>query len=328
MSTPFRWGILGPGNIANKFADGLAHSPNSVIGAVASRTKSRADEFAKEFNGEKAYGSYEELAQDSSLDAIYIATPHSEHISGAKLCLEHGRPVLVEKPFTINAAQANEVIELARSKKVFLMEGMWTRFFPAMAKLRELVKAGEIGEVKMVHADFGFMSGVDPKSRLYDPALGGGALLDVGIYPVSFACMILGIPNKSASLATLGSTNVDEITGTILQYNSGAIAVLSTAIRSNTQRQVYVLGETGSIHVGGVWWAPNQITVKRNGKDDEVLDFAYPGSGFQFEADEVQKCVREGKLESEILPLSETLAIMKLLDEIRGQIGLKYPADR
>jgi predicted dehydrogenase len=332
---PFRWGILGPGGIAKKFADGLRYSPGAVIGAVGSRSQERGDDFARQFGVPTVHASYEELVSNPNLDAIYIATPHSGHAPCAKLCIEHGKPVLVEKPFTINAAEAKSVIDLARSKGVFCMEGMWTRFFPAMAKLRELVKEGAIGEVKMIHADFGFRTDINPAGRIWDTALGGGALLDVGIYPVSFARMLLGIPTDAVSLANLGTTNVDEVTGIVLKFKNGAVAVLSTGIRVNTPLQAIVLGENGSIYVNGPgwhnaeggWWKPEGLTIKRHGASDEIINLPYPGSGFQFEADEVQRCVRAGLLESPILPLSETLQIMELLDTVRGQIGLKYPAD-
>jgi predicted dehydrogenase len=326
-NTPFRWGIIGPGNIARKFANGLKYSRGAVIGAVGSRTKERADEFAKDFNVPTVYGSYEELAADDTLDAVYVATPHSGHISGAKLCIEHGKPVLVEKPFTINAKEARIVIDLAREKNVFCMEGMWTRFFPSMVKARELVNSGAIGNVRMIQADFGFRAGIDPKGRLFDTALGGGALLDVGIYPVSFACMILGLPSKTAAVASIGSTKVDEVTGVLLQYDSGAIAVLSAAVRANSAQQAAVYGDTGSIHVNGHWWKSDGLTVKRDGLPEETLEFPYPATGFQFEADEVQRCVRAGLKESPIMPLSETLQIMELLDGIRSQIGLAYSVD-
>ena len=323
--TQFRWGIIGLGSIAKSFANGLKESPGATLAAVGSRSKDKADAFAAEFGASRAYGSYAEVAADPEIDAVYIATPHTEHAAGAKLCIEHDKPALVEKPFTVNSDQARAVIALARERGVFLMEAMWSRYFPIMGRLRELIADGKIGAPRMLQADFGFRGGFNPKSRLFDPSLGGGALLDVGIYPISLATMIFGTPDRVTGLATLGETKVDEISAMLLGYPTGALAVLSTGIRLNTSQDAVLLGESGSIRIHSPWWRPSRMTVKVDGQPDEVIELPYPGNGYQFEADEVRRCVLAGERESPLIPLDETLVMVGIMDELRRQWGVKYP---
>jgi dihydrodiol dehydrogenase / D-xylose 1-dehydrogenase (NADP) len=325
--TKFRWGIIGPGNIARQFASCLPHADSSELVAVASRSKEKAEAFGAEFGAERTYGSYEQLANDPEIDAIYVATPHSEHFAGAAMAIQSGKAVLVEKPFTLNTNQAREIAGLARKKHVFCMEAMWTRFFPIMGRLRELVGEAAIGGIKMVYADFGFSSNVNPEGRLYDTRLGGGALLDVGIYPISFACMMLGKPAAVTGLADIGVTGVDEVSGMLMRFNGGELAVLSTAIRANTPQQAIVIGEEGSIHVNPQWWRPTSIILKRNGQPDELIEMPHPGAGFQFEANEVRRCVHAGKTESAILPLDDTIMMMEIMDNLRAQWGVKYASE-
>ena len=215
------WGIIGPGSIANRFAGGLAAVPGAKLHAVGSRTQAKADEFADRHGAPKRYASYEALAEDPDVQVVYIATPHPQHKGAALLCLEHGKSVLLEKPFTVNAKEAAEVIDSARSKDLFVMEAMWARFFPGMRKVRELIASGTIGEARMVQADFGFRADVDPDSRLFSPALAGGGLLDVGVYPISLASMIFGTPTEVSGLAQIGETGVDEMAAVTLTVNAG-----------------------------------------------------------------------------------------------------------
>lgn len=320
------WGILGPGSISTKFAQGLKEVPDARITAVGSRDLDRAKVFADNFNAPNAYGSYEALVADPDVDVIYIGTPHSFHKDHTLLCLNAGKHVLCEKPFAINAAEAQEMVTFAREKKLFLMEAMWSRYLPTLVKVRELIADGAIGDLRMVQADFGFRAGVNPEGRLFKPALGGGALLDVGIYPLSLAHMVLGTPDRITSMAELGSTGVDEQTAFILGYDSGPIAVLSTAIRTNTPHEATIIGTSGWIKIHSPWWISDILTLKTDGQV-QMISCPFVGNGYNYEAVEAGDCIRAGKTESDIMPLDETLALIKIMDQIRAQIGLKYPME-
>ncbi len=321
------WGILGCGNIARQFATGLKALPDATLAAAGSRSQEKADKFAQEFGAAKAYGTYQALADNPDVQAIYVATPHPMHEEDALMCLAAGKAVLCEKPFTINAAQAERVIQSAREKKVFLMEAMWTRYIPLMAELRKVVKEGVIGELLMLQADFGFRAGVDPNSRLFNPALGGGGLLDVGVYPISLSSMLLGTPSQVAGVAQIGSTGVDELAGMTFLHPGGPVSVLATGVRVNTPQEATLMGSDGKIVVHGPWWKPSVMTISVNGKDPETREFPIEGNGFNYEAQEVADCLAAGKLESDVLPLDETLSIMKTMDTLRAQWGLKYPME-
>ena len=325
-TAPIRWGILGLGSIADKFATGLQSLVDAELVAVGSRSQEKADRFGGQFNAPNRHASYEALASDPAVDAVYIATPHPMHVEDALLCLNAGKAVLCEKPFTINAAQAERVVQVAREKKIFLMEAMWTRFFPLMSRVRELIATGVIGEVRMLQADFGFRAGIDPASRLFSPALGGGGLLDVGVYPISLASMIFGTPNQVTGLAHIGETGVDEQAGLVLAYDAGRLAVLSTGVRINTPQAATILGTDGQIKIQAPWWQPSAMTVSSGSKTEDVT-LPFESNGYQYEAQEVARCLRAGKTESDLLPLDETLQIMRTLDTLRGQWGLKYPME-
>ena len=324
--TPLKWGILGAGSIAKRFCSDVIPLPDHEIHAVGSRDKQKADAFGEPFRAEKAYGSYEELVGDGDVDIIYVATPHTFHKEHALLALNAGKPVLCEKPFTINAGEAEEVINTAREKNLFLMEGMWSRCFPALQKAREIAQSGQIGEARMLQADFGFRTGVNPEGRLFDPKLGGGGLMDVGVYPVSLASFFFGKPNRITSLANMGSTGVDEEAGILLGHDNGQMALLATAIRLNTPQVATILGTDGKLTVEGPWWKPEALTVSSKGQEERIA-FPVKGGGFQYEAQHVAECLRSGKKESPLIPLDETLQIMQTLDELRAQFGLKYPME-
>ena len=255
---------------------------------------------------------------------VYIATPHTLHAENSLLCLEAGKAVLCEKPFTLNAAQAQTVVDSARDKGLFLMEAMWTRFFPLFKTLRDLQK-GQIGEPRLLQADFGIVSPV-VQNRLFDPALGGGALLDVGVYPVSLASYLLGTPTAVSSRAHLGATGVDEQNAVILEHQGGALAVLSSAIRAETPQEALIVGTEGSIRVCAPWWQPTRI-ILANKDGEETFSSPLPHNGYAYEAAEVMRCLREGLLESPLMPLAETLSIMHTLDTCRTQWGLRYPGE-
>jgi dihydrodiol dehydrogenase / D-xylose 1-dehydrogenase (NADP) len=327
MTDPIRWGILGTGNIAKQFARGLTSVDDAQLIAVGSRAVETADTFGDEFDVAHRHASYEALVADAEVDAIYISTPHPFHKDNSILCLQNDKAVLCEKPFTVNAGEAAAVVDVARAQKCFLMEAMWTRFVPAVVRLRQLLADGAIGEVRMIQADFGFRAGVNPEGRLFNLALGGGALLDVGIYSLSFASMILGsAPSQVVSTADIGETGVDEQSAFLLRYAGGEIAVLSCAVRTSTAIDVRIFGTEGSISVGSPFFKSESLTIKR-GSEETREEFPLDGNGYNYEAIEVGRCLREGRIESDVMLLDETLALMKLLDTIREPWGLKYPSD-
>ena len=356
MNSTIRWGILGTGRIARQFAAALHRLPDAKLAAVGSRSAEHAQAFADQFGIPNRHASYEGLVKDREVEVVYVATPHSCHKENTLVALESGKAVLCEKPLTINAREASCVIARARQKRLFLMEAMWTRFFPLMFKLRELLRSGAIGGVRMLTADFGFRAEVREEGRLFNPSYGGGSLLDVGVYPVSLASMIFGAPTRIAAQASLGQTGVDEETAVILGHSAGQLAMLSSAIRTNTPQEAIVMGTRGSIRIRSQWWRPTSMTVHTGGDEPKAerqkricipwlggramtlnlglstgcegtLEFPLEGNGYQYEAVEVMNCMRSGKLESAIMPLDESLAIMQTLDEIGAQVGLKYPMD-
>ncbi|MGC4046084.1 MAG: Gfo/Idh/MocA family oxidoreductase [Armatimonas sp.] len=339
MSTysPLRWGILGAGSIAHQFTGDVQPLLDQEVVAVGSREIEKANAFADKYNIANRHDSYEALVADPSVDAIYVATPHNFHKEHVLLSLRAGKHVLCEKPFTVNAKEAEEIIVEARGRKLFLMEAMWPRFFPGWAKVRELIASGAIGKVRMLEADFGFkggstgddgmLTGVNPEARLYNPALAGGALMDVGCYPVSLAQMILGTPVEVAALGTIGHTGVDENTAMLLRYAGGEIAITSTSLQVNTGHNVTIVGTDGRIEVRSNWWCPKQIVLIPSNQVPQPFEFPFEGKGFQFEAMEVAACLRAGKTESEILSLDDSLVIMKSLDALRDKLGLKYPME-
>ncbi|HJN26438.1 MAG TPA: Gfo/Idh/MocA family oxidoreductase [Candidatus Latescibacteria bacterium] len=327
MTDPIRWGILGTGNIAKQFARGLTSVEDARLVAVGSRAPETAAAFGDEFEVPHRHATYEALAADDEVDAIYVSTPHPFHKDNSILCLTSGKAVLCEKPFTVNAAEAAVVIDVARTENRFLMEAMWTRFIPAVVRVRQLLAEGAIGDVRMVQADFGFRAGVNPEGRLFNLDLGGGALLDVGVYSLSFAAMILGThPEQVVSTADLGSTGVDEQSAFLLRYGGGELAVLSCAVRTSTAIDVRIFGTEGSIFVGSPFFKSESLTVKRGG-EETTEHYPLEGNGYNYEAIEVGNCLRECRTESQTMPLDETLALMKLLDSIREPWGLKYPSD-
>jgi len=324
---PVRWGIIGLGNIAHQFATGLSTLKEANLVAVGSRTQAKADAFAKKYQVSRAYASYETLAHDPTVEVVYIATPHPMHAEVALLCLKAGKAVLLEKPFTINANQAERVTNLARARKLFLMEAMWTRFFPLMFRLRQLIADGTIGQPLMLQADFGAEANPDPNGRHFNAALGGGALLDLGVYPISLASMLFGSPDKIIGLAHVGKTGVDEQAAMVLGYHDGRLASLSCSIRVQTSQEAVITGSKGRIKIQAPWWRPSLMTITKAGKNEQI-SAPYESNGYQFEAQEVGSCLRAGKLESDIMPLNESLQIMQTMDKLRAEWGLKYPIEQ
>jgi predicted dehydrogenase len=323
-SEKFSWGILGPGGIAQAFAKDLALLQGHTIGAVGSRSLEKAQKFAATFGG-TAYGSYEELVADPSIDAIYVATPHPAHHDNVILALNAGKPVLCEKPFSVNAHEAQAMIDAAARNGVALMEAMWARFLPHYAKVREIVESGVLGPILSIHADHGQRLADQGISRLIEPALAGGALLDLGIYPVSFAHMILGTPAQITSTAVMTDKGVDAQTSMIFTYEDGAQAVLTTTMIEQTPCRAVVAGLNGWLEIDRTFYNPAAMRVVLNDGTTTEYPNAYKGHGLREQAEVFAQLVRSGKLESGILTWKATVEIMTTLDTVREQIGLKYP---
>jgi len=324
---PVRWGIIGTGNIAKRFAEDLTAMPEARLVAVGSRSAATAESFGARWGAPRRYASYAALAQDPEVEAVYVAVPHPFHAENCLLYLEAGKAVLCEKPFALNAAQAEEVIRRARARKLLVMEGMWTRAFPLMARLRQWLAEEAVGRVRLVAADFSFRCKFSPEGRHFNRALGGGALLDVGIYPVSLASMILGPPARICSGAEMGASGVDYQAAMIFHYQNGAAAALYAGLLADSPRDAEIIGESGSIQIHDTWWKPSRMTLTRARGQSEQVDMPYAGNGYQFEAAEFMNCLRQGRLESALMPLDETLSIMKTLDAVRAPWGLRYSGE-
>ena len=327
MAEQIRWGILATGWIADLFVKDLLLTGHSVT-AVGSRNVESAKRFAKEFGIATAHGSYAALVADPNVDVVYIATPHPHHVAAAKLALNAGKHILVEKPFTINAREAAEIVALARAKNLMVLEAMWTRFLPHMRRIREIVAAGTIGEIRSLIADHTQKLPDDPKHRLNDLALGGGALLDLAIYPISFAWDILGKPVAIKASATFRTTGADAQVATIFHYASGAIATTLSSSDSAGSNRVSIVGTKGRIEIDHVWYSPTTFRVYDNSnKVTETFDGAVEGRGMQFQADEAERLIALGMTTSDIMPPAQSVEIMETLDEVRAMIGLKYPGE-
>ena len=320
----FSWGILGPGGIARAFAKDLTLLEGHTIGAVGSRSLNNAQSFADEFGG-KAYGSYDELVNDSTIDAIYVATPHPAHHDNVILALNAGKPVLCEKPFAVNAAEAQAMVDAASHNKVALMEAMWARFLPHYAKVREIIASGVLGPILSIHADHGQRLADQNIPRLVDPHLAGGALLDLGIYPISFAHMILGNPLSINSSAVMTDKGVDAQTSMIFTYENGAQSVLTTTMIEQTPCRAVVAGLHGWLEIDRTFYNPASMRVILNDGSVTQYPSTYTGHGLREQAESFKRLVQSGKLESEILSWQDTIDIMKTMDAVREQIGLKYP---
>lgn len=323
-----RWGIISTGGIANAFAQALQSVPGAEIIAVGSRSQEGADYFGNQYGIPRRYSSYEGVANDPDVDVVYIGTPHVFHAENMRMCLNAGKHVLCEKPFTINAREAEECIALAREKGLFLMEAVWMRYIPAIVQMRQWIDEGRIGDVVMVQADFNVSLPYDPKKRTFALELGGGALLDVGLYSISFATMLLGMPESFASHYSLGETGTDERAVLLFRYPNGIAALLSSGNRHNTPNEALVQGTRGSIRVHPPFHHPTRLTLYLDGSEAETVTIPYESNGLNYEAIEVQHCLENNKLESDIMPLDHTLAVMQLMDSIRAEWNLQYPADQ
>ena len=328
MSREFRWGILASGGIAQAFARDLSYFNHHIVAAVGSRSQEGADNFAAEFPGCTAYASYEALVTDPTLDAIYVASPHPYHVSNTVLALNAGKPVLCEKPFTINASQARQMKAAADANGVALMEAMWARFLPHMHKVREILASGILGEIWAVEADHGQRLSDYANPRHWEPSLGGGALLDLGIYPISFAHMVLGVPAKIRAAATFTDKGVDASSTVIFDYKSGAQAILTSNMMVSTPCRATICGTLGKIEIDRTFYNPASMRVIMHDGTTTEYPNDYKGHGLREQALEFEKVVRNGEKSSKILTPDESILIMESLDEVRLQIGLIYPSER
>jgi predicted dehydrogenase len=316
-----RWGILATGGIAGRFADDLRRTPGAELVAVGSRSVQSARAFADKHGIPRAYGSWDALAADADLDVVYVATPHAAHHAAASTLLRRGRAVLCEKPITLDRASAAELIDTARAAGLFLMEGMWTRCDPAVRRVRSLLDDGAIGAVTTVSADFGAAGPFPPEHRMRAKALGGGALLDLGVYPVALAHLLLGVPDEVRAWSRLGPEGTDENTAIIFGYARGALAALTCGIVGATPNRATITGQFGRIEMDR-FFAPIRYVLECDGHGPLVVDL--PDEGFRHEIEEVQRCLDGGLLESPLVPPAATLEVMGLLDAIREQVGVAY----
>jgi predicted dehydrogenase len=328
MTDALRWGILATGGIAHQFAGDLVKN-GFTVQAVGSRSQAGADAFAAEFGIPTAHPSYAALAADPEVDIIYVATPHPFHAAHATLVLEAGKHVLVEKPLTVNAEEARKLAALAESKNLLLLEAMWTRFLPHMARIREILAAGTLGEVRSLIADHTQDLPDDPGHRINSLALGGGALLDLGIYPVSFASAVFGRPETILASATFKDTGADAQVASIFRYPGGQIATLLSSSDTKGPNRASILGTEGRIDIDAVWYSPAAFRVY-NSANEVIETHEKPeitGRGMHFQAVEAERLVAAGLITSDLLTVAESVQIMETLDEIRAQIGLVYPGE-
>jgi predicted dehydrogenase len=321
------WGIAATGNIAGLFATGLQQLDDAEISAVGSRSEDRAKEFAAQVGGRRAHGSYEDLAADPDVDVVYVASPHTLHEAHTLLFLEAGKHVLCEKPLAVNRAQAERMVAAARSRGLFLMEAMWSRFLPSWRRVRDLVGDGQLGEVQSIEASLGFRRPVDPAHRLFDRALGGGATLDIGVYPVAFSSFLVGTPDAVTAKGRLGETGVDEHVAAVLQHPGGALATIEAAIRAWLPSGARVIGSDGWARVPPMIHNATYVDVGDADGERERLDTPFDGQGLRFQAVEVHRCLRAGLTESPDMPLDESCAIAGTLDAIRADVGMTYDGE-
>lgn len=329
MENKIKWGIISTGHISNKFANALKILPDAELLAVASRTKEKASAFAKKHDIPKAYASYAELANDPDIDVVYIGTPHTFHLENSAMCMRKGKAVLCEKALTINAEEAKEMVRIAREENVFLMEAMIPRHIPLLKKVLKWIKEGRIGEVRMLKASR-CAHGIFPKgARQLNPELGGGSLLDVGVYVISFASMIFNKPPvEVAGLSHIGDLGSDEQGVAILKYDQGEIADLSFALRTNAVDEAYILGTKGYIKIDDLFAVPTKATLVVSQKEVDIIEEPIIGNALNYEAEEVMRCLKEGLKESPFMPLDESIQIMEIMDQIRKPWGLKYSNDK
>jgi len=324
MTNKVKWGIIGLGKIANKLASDLQLSSNAELYGVASRDLEKAKEFSEKYKTSKYYGSYEELVRDPAVDVIYVATPHAFHFENTMLCLTNGKHVLCEKPMGMDVKEVEAMIAEVKARNLFLMEGLWTRFIPAAEKLLELLDQKIIGDILFVRADFGFKSEFNPEGRLYNKKLGGGSLLDIGIYPIYFSLLTLGKPSRIQAMARMTSTGVDSYCSMLFDYKNDAKAVLECTIEADTPTEAYVYGTKGHIKVHTRFHHPEKLSVYKNKELVKEIELKYSGFGYLHEIEEVNRCVKHKQIESPKFSHQMSLDLATLIDRVRNEIGLIY----
>jgi len=327
-SDKVKWGILGCGKIAHKFASDLLLSESGVLFACASRNKDKAQEFAEKFDAVVFFDNYFELATCPEVDVIYVATPHSFHFEQTLLCLEHKKHVLCEKPMGLNEIQVKSMIAAATKNKVFLMEAMWTAFLPAIIQVKQMVNAGEIGDIRHIKADFGFRTLFDAQSRLFNPHLAGGSLLDIGIYPLYISLLLSGYPSFVQSIAHLSDTGVDDECTILLQFPSGATASLYSTLICDTDTICEIYGTKGKITIPTRFHEQTHFYLQLNGDDEIEIKSGKKGFGYFHEIEHTNACILNNMTESNIMTHSLSLQLVRLMDDIRKQCGLIYPSER
>lgn len=322
-SEKIKWGVIGPGRIATKFTTSLEHVKDAELHAIGSRSLDKATAFAKATAVKKAYGSYEEMLQDEEIDVVYVATPHVFHHEHTLLCLNHGKAVLCEKPFALNREQVEEMVKTAKAKEVFLMEAMWTPFLPHIQHIKSLITSGMYGNIKKLEADFGFYSPFNAEGRLFKKSLGGGSLLDIGIYPVFLALHTLGMPLKVEAKAKMSKTGIDEDCDIVFTYPDMVVAQLKSSIIEDTPTAAKIVLENATIEIHSRWHEPTTVSVTTS-KGTESKSFEAASYGYEYEAMHVHEMLRKGRTESDVMTFSKSLELISLLDQIRKEIDLEY----
>ena len=326
MSKTYNWAILGCGKIARKFATDLKLLSNARLYAAASRSLESAETFASELGFEKAYGSYEEMVNDPKVDVVYIASPHSHHCEHALLCLNHKKAVLCEKAFAINSREVALMIDASKQNNTFLMEAFWTRFQPSFLKVLDIIRSGELGALKMVRSDFAFNADYNPEKRLYNVDLGGGSLLDIGIYPIFMSLMTLGKPSEIKTLAKFCPTGAEESIIMSFSYPGGEIAALVSSFASFSSTQTEFSFENGFVRLNRRFFTPTTLTYWKNQEDEQMITFERcAGLGYELEAAHVMDCLDAGKIESDCMPLSFSADMMEIMDQVRKDAGIVFP---
>ena len=324
MKKQYNWGILGAGRIADKFCTALVNTPQATLYAVASRNVETGKAFSNKFNAAVYYDNYIDLVSDPNVDVIYIATPHVFHYEQTLLCLQNNKPVLCEKPMSISFQQTQEMISLAQKNNLFLMEALWTACMPFIKKIKEIIAADIIGSIQYVQADFGFSTPFDASSRLFNKALGGGSILDVGVYPISLATLLLGEPSSIKSVSSLTDTKVDAYSNTILQYPNGETAHLFSAITTETLIEATIIGTKGRIKIDSPWYMATDFSVVLNDSTSKSFSFPHKTNGFEYEIIEVMNCLNNGLLQSPLVSHQQTITVSKIMDELLKQAGVDY----
>lgn len=323
MEVKINWGIIGLGNIANTFASDLQLSKNANLYGVASSSLEKARTFSRKHKSITYYDSYEKLAKDPNIDVIYIASPHTFHYEHSMMCLNNGKSVLCEKPLGINIDEVKSLIKEASSNKLFLMEAMWTRFIPATEKLIELLNNKVIGDLIFIRADFGFKADINPMGRIYNLKLGGGSLMDIGIYPIYLSLLTLGLPTEIKAMARMTNTDVDSYCAMLFSYKNSAKAMLESTIEANTPTEAHIYGSNGTIKLHSRFHHTEKISLYQNGNLQEEFELNYKGKGYIYEIEEVNRCLIKNELESSKLPHSVSLDLITLIEKIKTKIGLK-----